>query len=651
MEIDSSSLNSKLKEFFGFDSFKGDQERIIRNLLAGKDTFVLMPTGGGKSLCFQLPALVMPGTAIVISPLIALMKNQVDVIRGFVEEQNGVAHFLNSSLNRAQIQEVRADVLSGVTKLLYVAPESLTKEENVDLLREVKISFYAVDEAHCISEWGHDFRPEYRRIRDMVQMIGRAPIMALTATATPKVQNDIQKNLGIMDATVFKSSFNRPNLYYEVRDKVDPDKDIIRYIKQHPGKSGIIYCLSRKKVEEIAKLLEINGIRALPYHAGLDAKTRAENQDRFLMEDVEVIVATIAFGMGIDKPDVSFVLHYNMPKNPESYYQEAGRAGRDGMPAECVLLYSGRDVHTNRYMIEHGEPNPELTPAQAHTVREQELDRLRKMTFYCTTTDCLRAFLLRYFGEETGKGGEYGDNCGNCSNCLRARRLAGEQAAMPEQPDGTDVTDAARHMLGLIAATGQRYGMLTVIDALRGSKSEKIRRFRLDRQADYGALSALSAQQVRAIFEEMTVRGYVRIGGGEYPAAMPGPRAQALTEGGERLWVRLPREKEKAAGRKKSAGAAKTGTADAAAPQESELMRRLRRLRMEIATREGVPAYVIFPNSTLYVMCISLPTRRESFLLLPGVGQVKCDKYGRMFCDLIREYLDEQKRNGGTGNG
>ena len=317
MEIDSSSLNSKLKEFFGFDSFKGDQERIIRNLLDGKDTFVLMPTGGGKSLCFQLPALVMPGTAIVISPLIALMKNQVDVIRGFVEEQNGVAHFLNSSLNRAQIQEVRADVLSGVTKLLYVAPESLTKEENVDLLREVKISFYAVDEAHCISEWGHDFRPEYRRIRDMVQMIGRAPIMALTATATPKVQNDIQKNLGIMDATVFKSSFNRPNLYYEVRDKVDPDKDIIRYIKQHPGKSGIIYCLSRKKVEEIAKLLEINGIRALPYHAGLDAKTRAENQDRFLMEDVEVIVATIAFGMGIDKPDVRFVIHYDIPKSIE----------------------------------------------------------------------------------------------------------------------------------------------------------------------------------------------------------------------------------------------------------------------------------------------------------------------------------------------
>lgn len=372
MGIDSSLLYSKLKEFFGFDSFKGDQEKIIRNLLEGKDTFVLMPTGGGKSLCFQLPALVLPGTAIVISPLIALMKNQVDVIRGFVEEQNGIAHFLNSSLNRAQIQAVRSDVLSGVTKLLYVAPESLTKEENIDLLREVNISFYAVDEAHCISEWGHDFRPEYRRIRDMVQTIGRAPIIALTATATPKVQNDIQKNLGILDATVFKSSFNRPNLYYEVRDKVDPDKDIIRYIKQRPGKSGIIYCLSRKKVEEIANLLNINGIRALPYHAGLDAKTRAENQDRFLMEDVEVIVATIAFGMGIDKPDVRFVIHYDIPKSIEGYYQETGRAGRDGENAECITYYSYKDIRKLEKFMQ-GKP-----------VSEQEIGRQLLMTRWRT---------------------------------------------------------------------------------------------------------------------------------------------------------------------------------------------------------------------------------------------------------------------------
>ena len=345
MATDSSLIRYKLKRFFGYDTFKGDQEAIIQNLLEGNDTFVLMPTGGGKSLCFQLPALVLEDkTAIVISPLIALMKNQVDVIRGFDDKEEGLAHFLNSSLSKAEIMQVRQDVLSGRTRLLYVAPESLTKEENVELLKEISISFYAVDEAHCISEWGHDFRPEYRRIRDMVQQIGRAPIIALTATATPKVQSDIQKNLGIMDATVFKSSFNRPNLFYEVRDKVEPEKDIIRYIKQHPGKSGIIYCLSRKKVEEMANLLTINGIKALPYHAGLDARTRAENQDAFLMEDADVIVATIAFGMGIDKPDVRFVVHADMPDSPEAYFQEAGRAGRDGKPSYAVLLWNGTDT-------------------------------------------------------------------------------------------------------------------------------------------------------------------------------------------------------------------------------------------------------------------------------------------------------------------
>ena len=406
MTTSSAVLYSKLKDFFGFDAFKGDQEAIIRNLLDGRDTFVLMPTGGGKSLCFQLPALVMPGTAIVISPLIALMKNQVDVIRGFVEEQNGIAHFLNSSLNKAQIQEVRQDLLSGVTKLLYVAPESLTKDENVELLREVNISFYAVDEAHCISEWGHDFRPEYRKIRDMVQTIGRAPIIALTATATPKVQNDIQKNLGIMDATVFKSSFNRPNLCYEVRDKVEPEKDIIRYIKQNPGKSGIIYCLSRKKVEEIANLLNINGIKALPYHAGLDARTRAENQDRFLMEDVDVIVATIAFGMGIDKPDVRFVIHYDIPKSIEGYYQETGRAGRDGENAECITYYSYKDIQKLEKFMQ-GKP-----------VSEQEIGRqlLMETVAYAETNQCRRKMLLNYFGEDYPK-----ENCGMCDNCLNPK--------------------------------------------------------------------------------------------------------------------------------------------------------------------------------------------------------------------------------------
>ena len=407
MATDSSLIRYKLKRFFGYDTFKGDQEAIIQNLLEGKDTFVLMPTGGGKSLCFQLPALVLEDkTAIVISPLIALMKNQVDVIRGFDDKEEGLAHFLNSSLSKAEIMQVRQDVLSGRTRLLYVAPESLTKEENVELLKEISISFYAVDEAHCISEWGHDFRPEYRRIRDMVQQIGRAPIIALTATATPKVQSDIQKNLGIMDATVFKSSFNRPNLFYEVRDKVDPEKDIIRYIKQHPGKSGIIYCLSRKKVEEMANLLTINGIKALPYHAGLDARTRAENQDAFLMEDADVIVATIAFGMGIDKPDVRFVIHYDIPKSIEGYYQETGRAGRDGEPADCITYYSYKDIQKlDKFM--QGKP-----------VSEQEIGRqlLMETVAYAESSQCRRKLLLNYFGEDYPK-----DNCCMCDNCVNPK--------------------------------------------------------------------------------------------------------------------------------------------------------------------------------------------------------------------------------------
>ena len=355
MGIDSELIHAKLKEFFGFSSFKGEQEQIISNLLQGNDSFVIMPTGGGKSLCYQLPALLMEGTAIVISPLIALMKNQVDAIRGFVAGNEGIAHFLNSSLTKAQIAEVTEDLTSGVTKLLYVAPESLTKEENIAILRQIRISFFAVDEAHCISDWGHDFRPEYRKIRPIVDEIGRAPIIALTATATPKVQNDILKNLGIMDAHVFKSSFNRPNLYYEVRDKIDQDKDIIKYIKQHPGKSGIIYCLSRKKVEELAQMLVINGIRAVPYHAGLDAKVRAENQDKFLMEEVDVIVATIAFGMGIDKPDVRFVIHYDVPRSLEGYYQETGRAGRDGREGVCIAYYSYKDIRKLDKRIEQAE--------------------------------------------------------------------------------------------------------------------------------------------------------------------------------------------------------------------------------------------------------------------------------------------------------
>ena len=407
MEVSSEILHSKLKDFFGFSSFKGDQEAIIKHLMAGNDAFVLMPTGGGKSLCYQLPALLMPGTAIVISPLIALMKNQVDAIRGFINQNNGIAHFLNSSLNKSQTQEVKDDLLSGTTKLLYVAPESLTKEENIQLLKQCKISFYAVDEAHCISEWGHDFRPEYRRIQPLVNEIGKAPIIALTATATPKVQSDIQKNLGMTDALVFKSSFNRKNLYYEVRPKVNAEKEIIKFIKNNSGKSGIIYCLSRKKVEELAELLNVNGIKALPYHAGLDAATRSANQDRFLMEDVDVIVATIAFGMGIDKPDVRFVIHYNMPKSLEGYYQETGRAGRDGGEGKCIAFYSYKDIQKlEKFML-------------SKPIAEQEIGKqlLSDTMAYAESSQCRRKSLLNYFGERYTE-----DNCGNCDNCLYPKK-------------------------------------------------------------------------------------------------------------------------------------------------------------------------------------------------------------------------------------
>ncbi|MBR4801710.1 MAG: ATP-dependent DNA helicase RecQ, partial [Bacteroidales bacterium] len=403
MNITSETLRQHLKEFFGFSNFKEQQEDIIKHLIRGNNAFVLMPTGGGKSLCYQLPALLMEGTAVVVSPLIALMKNQVDAIRGFVAEKEGIAHFLNSSLNKAQVQEVKEDLLKGLTKLLYVAPESLTKEDNIQLLRQCKISFYAIDEAHCISEWGHDFRPEYRRILPIVQEIGKAPIIALTATATPKVQSDILKNLGMTDAKVFKSSFNRPNLYYEIRPKVNTEKEIIKFIRQNEGKSGIIYCLSRKKVEDMAELLNVNGIKALPYHAGLDAATRASNQDKFLMEEVDVIVATIAFGMGIDKPDVRFVIHYNIPKSLEGYYQETGRAGRDGGEGQCIAFYSFNDIlKLEKFM-------------QSKPVAEQEIGKqlLTETVAYAESNQCRRKTLLNYFGEVYPE-----DDCGNCDNCL-----------------------------------------------------------------------------------------------------------------------------------------------------------------------------------------------------------------------------------------
>ena len=443
------NLTDELKKYFGFNKFKGNQEAIIQNLLDGKDTFVLMPTGGGKSLCYQLPSLLMEGTAIVISPLIALMKNQVDAMRNFSEE-DGIAHFINSSLNKGAIDQVRSDILAGKTKLLYVAPESLTKEENVDFLRSVKISFYAVDEAHCISEWGHDFRPEYRRIRPIINEIGKAPLIALTATATPKVQHDIQKNLGMVDAQVFKSSFNRPNLYYEVRAKTNNiDKDIIKFIKNNSEKSGIIYCLSRKKVEELAEILQANGINARPYHAGMDSMTRTKNQDDFLMEKVEVIVATIAFGMGIDKPDVRFVIHYDIPKSLEGYYQETGRAGRDGGEGQCLTFYTNKDLQKLEKFMQ-GKP-----------VAEQEIGKqlLLETAAYAESSVCRRKTLLHYFGEEYTE-----ENCGNCDNCLNPKK----------QVEAQELLCA---VIEAIIAVKENFKADYIIDILQGRETSEVQAF------------------------------------------------------------------------------------------------------------------------------------------------------------------------------
>ncbi len=613
MEIDPEILYSKLKTFFGYDSFKGDQEAIIRNLIEGKDTFVLMPTGGGKSLCFQLPALIMPGTAIVISPLIALMKNQVDVIRGFEEEQRGIAHFLNSSLGKAQIQEVRKDLLDGVTKLLYVAPESLTKDENIDLLKEIKISFYAVDEAHCISEWGHDFRPEYRRIRDMIQTIGKAPVIALTATATPKVQNDIQKNLGILDATVFKSSFNRPNLYYEVRDKVDAEKDIIRYIKQHPGKSGIIYCLSRKKVEETSNLLNINGIKALPYHAGLDAKTRAENQDRFLMEDVDVIVATIAFGMGIDKPDVRFVIHYDIPKSIEGYYQETGRAGRDGEGADCITYYSYKDIQKlEKFML--GKP-----------VSEQEIGRqlLMETVAYAESSQCRRKMLLNYFGEDYPK-----DNCGVCDNCVHPK---------PTFDGRKEMCLAFR----LIKSLPEHFKIEHLAMVLSGKTNAMVKSYQHDTLPLFGEgknhsdrfWSAVIHQGLLLHLLEKEIESYGRI---------------YVTKKGEEFYkdpyeIRLVEDRVFVG--KDTDDDDEDTVSDKAAMRggggDPVLLPMLKNLRKDMSKRLGLQPWIIFGDPALEDMSIIYPITFNELHSCQGVGEGKARKYGKEFIELIKAYVEE----------
>ena len=474
-------LTEELKKHFGFDTFKGNQKAIIENVLAGKDTFVLMPTGGGKSLCYQLPSLLMEGTAIVISPLIALMKNQVDAMRNFSEE-DGVAHFINSSLNKSAIEQVKSDILVGRTKLLYVAPESLTKEEYVEFLRQVKISFYAVDEAHCISEWGHDFRPEYRRIRPIINEIGKRPLIALTATATPKVQHDIQKNLGMTDAIVFKSSFNRPNLYYEVRPKTNNiDRDIIKFIKANEGKSGIVYCLSRKKVEEFADILKANGIKALPYHAGMDSQMRSANQDAFLMEKVDVIVATIAFGMGIDKPDVRYVIHYDIPKSLEGYYQETGRAGRDGGEGHCLAFYAYKDLQKLEKFMQ-GKP-----------VAEQEIGKqlLLETAAYAETSVCRRKVLLHYFGEEYTE-----ENCGSCDNCLNPKK----------QVEAKELLTA---VLEVISTLKEKFKADYIVNMLVGNETSEIQSYKHNELEIFGSGQDEDDKTWNAVIRQALIAGYL----------------------------------------------------------------------------------------------------------------------------------------------
>ena len=611
MDIDSSMLHDRLKEFFGFDTFKGDQEKIIKELVSGHNTFVLMPTGGGKSLCYQLPALVMEGTAIVISPLIALMKNQVDAIRGFVAGNDGIAHFLNSSLPRAQVNEVRADLLSGVTKLLYVAPESLTKEENVSLLKEIKISFYAVDEAHCISEWGHDFRPEYRRIKSIIDEMGTAPVIALTATATPKVQSDIQKNLGIMDARVFKSSFNRSNLYYEVRDKVDTKRDIIKFIRQHPGKSGIIYCLSRKKVEELAELLNVNGIKALPYHAGLDAKTRAANQDKFLMEEVDVIVATIAFGMGIDKPDIRFVIHYDIPKSIEGYYQETGRAGRDGREGICITYYSYKDiVKLEKFM--QGKP-----------VAEQEIGKqlLLETVAYAESNQCRRKMLLNYFGEDYPQ-----DNCGSCDNCLHPKR----------QFDGQEEMCLA---IRLINSLPEHFKLEHLANILAGETNSLIKSYRHDKIEFFGAGKDHSVKFWCAVIHQGLINHLMDKEIESYGLINVTDRGQEFLEHPHQLM--LTEEREFAEGDDDDDDVQALASASKDGGGDPVLLAMLKDLRKDMSRRLKLQPWIIFGDQSLEDMTILYPETVGELKACQGVGEGKAKKFGGEFVSLIKKYVEE----------
>ena len=601
------NLTELLKRHFGFDKFKGDQEAIIRNVLAGNDTFVLMPTGGGKSLCYQLPSLIMDGTAIVISPLIALMKNQVDVINGMSEEE-GMAHYLNSSLNKAAIDQVKADILAGKTKLLYVAPESLNKDDNVEFLKNVKISFYAVDEAHCISEWGHDFRPEYRNIRPTIQRIGEAPVIALTATATDKVRSDIKKSLGILDAKEFKSSFNRPNLYYEVRPKTkEIDKQIIRFVKQNAGKSGIIYCLSRKKVEELAAVLEANDIKAKAYHAGLDSATRNKTQDDFLMEKIDIIVATIAFGMGIDKPDVRFVIHYDIPKSLEGYYQETGRAGRDGGEGKCITFYAYKDLQKLEKFMEN------------KPVSEQDIGRqlLQETAAYAESSVCRRKMLLHYFGEEYNK-----DNCGNCDNCLHPKKKI----------EGRDILVI---VIQAVAALKENFRTEYVIDFVKGRATDDIVSHHHDELEEFGSGEDEDEKLWNPVIRQALIAGYLKKDVENYGLLK-------LTAAGKRF-LKNPKSfliVEDAEFSDDDEGDAGDGLGSALDP---ELYSMLRDLRKEMSKKLKVPPYVIFQDPSLEQMATMYPITLEELQNIQGVGAGKAKRYGTEFCQLIKRYCDEKE--------
>lgn len=601
------NLTEQLKRHFGFDKFKGDQEAIIRNVLAGNDTFVLMPTGGGKSLCYQLPSLIMDGTAIVISPLIALMKNQVDVINGMSEEE-GMAHYLNSSLNKAAIDQVKADIMAGKTKLLYVAPESLNKDDNVEFLKSVKISFYAVDEAHCISEWGHDFRPEYRNIRPTIQRIGVAPVIALTATATDKVRSDIKKSLGIVDAKEFKSSFNRQNLFYEVRPKTkEIDKQIIKFVKQNPGKSGIIYCLSRKKVEELAAVLEANEIKAKAYHAGLDSATRNTTQDDFLMERIDIIVATIAFGMGIDKPDVRFVIHYDIPKSLEGYYQETGRAGRDGGEGKCITFYAYKDLQKLEKFMEN------------KPVAEQDIGRqlLQETAAYAESSVCRRKMLLHYFGEEYNK-----ENCGNCDNCLHPKKKI----------EGRDILLI---VLEAVAALKENFRSEYVIDFVKGRPTEDIVSHHHDELEEFGSGEDENEKLWNPVIRQALIAGYIKKDVENYGLLK-------LTAAGKRF-MKNPQSFLIVEDAEFSDDEEEEGGEGLGSALDPELYAMLRDLRKEMSKKLKVPPYVIFQDPSLEQMATMYPISLEELQNIQGVGAGKAKRYGTEFCKLIKRYCDEKE--------